>query len=74
MHYVNMLLQSSDIMCRQMTELAIQINKPDILIDIPHIYSTFEFYKSEEIVQQGREYALKAIAEYEKREKKAQKD
>ena len=65
MQYMTMLLQSSDIMGRQMTELAIQIYKPDILIDIPHLYSTFEFYKSEEIVQQGRDVALKAIADYE---------
>lgn len=68
LNYTSLLLQSSDIMSRKISELSIEMYKPDILIDIPRTYHTLEFYKSEEIVEQGRKAAKKAISKYEKQQ------
>ncbi|MGL5683449.1 MAG: patatin-like phospholipase family protein [Marinifilaceae bacterium] len=63
-NYSTVLLQASDIMLRRITELNLQLYKPDILIDIPREYNILEFYKSEEIIEQGRRAAQLALDKY----------
>ena len=46
---------------------AIELNKPDIVIDIPiNSAGTFEFYKAKELIQQGRDATRNSISEYNK--------
>lgn len=52
-------------MLHRMAELSLQLYKPDILINIPaNIAGTFDFYKTDFLVEYGKQKAKKAIEEW----------
>ena len=63
--YLGMLNKSYDFMQDRMCEQTIEIHKPDIVVNIPRtIGTTLEFYRAQEIVEEGRVAARKAIANW----------
>ncbi len=65
-HYT-MLSRTSSLMIRQNSILMAQLTKPDILIDIQMSrYGTFDFDKSEKLIEVGHRKAKRFILEYEK--------
>ncbi|MFT4982505.1 MAG: NTE family protein, partial [Bacteroidia bacterium] len=63
--YLGMLNKSYDLMQDRMCEQSIEIHKPDIVVNIPRgIGTTLEFYRAQEIVEEGRVAARKAIANW----------
>ena len=63
--YLGMLNKSYDFMQDRMCEQSIEIHKPDIVINIPrHVGTTLEFYRAQEMVEEGRNAARKAVAEW----------
>jgi NTE family protein len=63
--YFKLLDYTSQAMVNKLAELAIEIYKPDIMINIPrNVGNTFEFHKAEKFINNGREAAKIGIAEY----------
>ena len=63
--YLGMLNKSYDFMQDRMCEQSIEIHKPDIVVNIPRsVGTTLEFYRANELVEEGRVAARKAIAEW----------
>ena len=63
--YLGMLNKSYDLMQDRMCEQSIEIHKPDIVVSIPRgIGTTLEFYRAQEIVEEGRVAARKAIVNW----------
>lgn len=65
--YTNIINSSIDIMLKRIAELELQINKPDILVDISrNVSSTFEFYRAKELIKVGRDAAKFTLDQFEK--------
>lgn len=62
LNYYKMLTVSSEIMQQHITQLMCRIYKPDILIEMPaDRFGLFEFYRSTEIVEEGRRVTRAAL-------------
>ncbi len=62
LNYLGMLNKTYDFMQDRMCEQSIEIHRPEIVINIPrHVGTTLEFYRAEEMVEEGRMAAKKAI-------------
>ena len=67
--YLGILNKSYDFMQDRMCEQSIEIHKPDIVINIPrHVGTTLEFYRAQEMVEEGRNAARKAVAEWKRKQ------
>ncbi|MCD6112948.1 MAG: patatin-like phospholipase family protein [Bacteroidales bacterium] len=67
--YFELISETMNTMLQRLTEMSIEYNKPDILINISrHSCGTFDFYKADKMIKIGREETLKSIKNY--REKK----
>ena len=65
LNYLGMLNKTYDFMQDRLCEQSIEIYKPDIVVSIPRsVGTTLEFYRSKEMVEEGRNAAKKAIAEW----------
>ena len=57
-------------MLHRISELTLEQYQPDIMINVSRqVFGTFDFYKSEEIIETGRSAANIAINNYKKTEK-----
>ncbi len=66
--YFNILNTTIGIMLSRICDYELQINKPDVLIDLPrNLSTTFEFYNAGKIIEKGREAARLALEYYEKK-------
>lgn len=66
--YTNIINSTIDIMLKRITELEMQLNKPDIVVNISrNISSTFEFYKAKKLIETGRKAAKFTLDEFEKK-------
>lgn len=64
--YFTILNMAFDQMQDQLTRVILEQTPPDILIEISRqSCDTFDFHKGEELIQYGRDQALKAIEQYE---------
>ncbi|MFM1876258.1 MAG: hypothetical protein RL266_1995 [Bacteroidota bacterium] len=67
LNYLGMLNKTYDFMQDRMCEQSIEIHCPDIVISIPrHVGATLEFYRAEEMVEEGRSAARSAIENWKK--------
>lgn len=65
-NYFSLADRMSDIQIQQNTHLMLQLTPPDILATMPqYAYSTFDFDRAEEIIEQGRLLMRNAIDRYE---------
>ncbi len=65
--YISIINRVVGLMLQKNAANAIELNKPDIVIDIPiNSAGTFEFYKAKELIQQGRDATRNSISEYNK--------
>ena len=65
-NYFSLADRMSDIQIQQNTHLMLQLMPPDILATMPqYAYSTFDFDRAEEIIEQGRLLMREAIDRYE---------
>ena len=65
-NYFSLADRMSDIQIQQNTHLMLQLMPPDILATMPqYAYSTFDFDRAEEIIEQGRLLMRNAIDRYE---------
>lgn len=63
LNYLGMLNKTYDFMQDRMCEQSVEIYKPDIVVNIPrHVGSTLEFYRAQELVEEGRNACKKALA------------
>ncbi|MGM9825009.1 MAG: patatin-like phospholipase family protein [Paludibacteraceae bacterium] len=68
-NYFSLADRMSDMQIQQNTNLMLQLLPPDILATMPqYAYSTFDFDRAEEIIEQGRLLMREAIDHYENRE------
>ena len=68
-NYFSLADRMSDIQIQQNTHLMLQLMPPDILATMPqYAYSTFDFDRAEEIIEQGRLLMRNAIDRYENRQ------
>ena len=68
LNYLGMLNKTYDFMQDRLCEQSIEIYKPDIIVNIPrHVGTTLEFYRAEEMVEEGRAAARKAIDVWKKK-------
>ena len=66
--YISIINRVVSLMLQKNANNTIELNKPDIIIDIPiNSAGTFDFYKAKELIQKGRTAARKSICEYNKR-------
>lgn len=64
LNYYKMLTVSSEIMQQHITQLMCRLYKPDLLIEMPaDRFGLFEFYRSTEIVEEGRRVTRAALEE-----------
>jgi NTE family protein len=67
LNYLGMLNKTYDFMQDRMCEQSIEIHRPEIVVNIPrHVGTTLEFYRAEEMVEEGRSAAKKAIEIWKK--------
>lgn len=67
LNYLGMLNKTYDFMQDRMCEQSIEIHRPDIVVNIPrHVGTTLEFYRAEEMLEEGRSAAKKAIEAWRK--------
>lgn len=65
--YFKLLNATTSAMIHQISEMALDIYKPDILVNISkHACSTFDFFKAEQLIEIGRLAAKESIEKYEK--------
>ena len=65
--YFNIMNRTTSLMVHQISQMAIETGKPDVLVNIPHeSFGVFDFYKTEEIIQIGVEKTAMALDAYEK--------
>lgn len=63
--YFSLLQLTTSTMLERISQLTLQINKPDILITIPaNSAKTFDFHKASWLIEKGREAAKQHIGEY----------
>ncbi|SHF05030.1 NTE family protein [Mariniphaga anaerophila] len=68
--HLNLLQLTSSMMLTRISNLQLELNKPDILISIPaDAAKTFEFYKANQLIKEGTEKAQEAINAYKNRQK-----
>lgn len=68
--YFNLINRTSSLMLHRISELTLEQYQPDIMINVSRqVFGTFDFYKSEEIIETGRSAANVAINKYKKTEK-----
>lgn len=60
--YFNLIGESASIMLSQITKLTIELNPPDILIEVSrNACGTFDFYKATELIDAGKEATKKCL-------------
>lgn len=65
--YISIISRVVSLMIHKNAINAIELNKPDIIIEIPmNSAGTFDFYKAKELIQKGRTATKKGICEYKK--------
>ncbi|MCG6189823.1 patatin-like phospholipase family protein [Maribellus maritimus] len=63
--YYSLIQFTTSAMLEQISKLSLELNKPDILINIPFDAArTFEFYKAKELIEAGRKAARFSINQY----------
>ena len=63
--YLKLIDYATRAMIFKLSEMSVQLHKPDILIQISrHSGNTFDFYKAEELIEIGRIAAQKSIKDY----------
>lgn len=68
--YLGLLNRSYDLMQDQICLMSIELHKPDVVVNIPRrIASTLELYRADDMIEEGRRSAKKAIDEHLKRMK-----
>ena len=66
--YFNLIAKTTNLMVHQLSSIAIEKGKPDVLINISsESYGIFDFYKTEEIIEFGKAKAKIALNAYEKK-------
>ncbi|MDA3906253.1 MAG: patatin-like phospholipase family protein [Bacteroidales bacterium] len=66
--YINLISKSTNLMVHQISQMAIEKGKPDVLVNFPYeAYGIFDFYKAADIIQLGAEIAKLALDEFEKK-------
>lgn len=64
--YTAIIQRVTDIMVQRLAALSIELNKPDIVIDVPlDSAGVFEFNKAQYLIELGHKLAADAISEYE---------
>lgn len=65
--YFNLISETSSLMLSQISKLTLEISPPDILIETSRkAFGTFDFYRSKEIIETGRNAAIVALDNYKK--------
>ena len=65
--YFKLLNATTNAMIHQISEMSLDLYKPDILVNISrHSASTFDFYKAEQLIEIGRSSAKESIEKYKK--------
>ncbi len=65
--YFKLLNATTSAMIHQISEMTLDIYKPDILVNISkHACSTFDFYKAEQLIEIGKLAAKESIEKYKK--------
>ena len=68
--YFNLINRTSSLMIHRISELTLEQHQPDMMINVSRQeFGSFDFYKSEEIIEAGRRAAYTAIINYKKTEK-----
>ena len=63
--YFNLISETSSLMLSQIAKLTIEMNPPDILIEISReSCGTFDFYKAVELIELGKEATRKGLGEF----------
>jgi predicted acylesterase/phospholipase RssA len=66
--YLTLLQLASSMMVTRISDLLLELKKPDLIINIPaDSAKTFEFHKASKIIQLGRESVRQRIGEYPKK-------
>ncbi len=66
--YYSMLQSTTLLMTQRIAALSMEIYKPDIIINIPrNVAGTFDFHKSMQLIEGGRNAASQSISEYYKK-------
>jgi len=66
--YASLIQFITSVMLEQISKLSLELNRPDILINIPFDSArTFEFYKAKELIDAGRKAARISINQYNER-------
>lgn len=66
--YFNILNKTTNLMVHQLSLMAIEKGKPDVMVNVPHeSFGVFDFYKADEIIQVGRERAKQALNVFERK-------
>ena len=67
MGYFNLMTETISLMLSQMSRLSLEINPPDVIINISRqACGNFDFYKATEVIEIGRNAAQNALNEYER--------
>lgn len=67
--YVGLISRTFDFMQDRMCLQSIQIHQPDIVVNVPRsVGATLEFYRAQEIIEEGRQAAEKAIRAWRERQ------
>ena len=65
--YITLLHLTSSMMLTRISNLLMELNKPDILIDIPaDTAGTFDFYKATELIETGRNIAREVLDSFKR--------
>lgn len=60
--YFNLISESSSLMLSQITKLTLELNPPDLLIEVSrNACGTFDFYKATELIEAGKEATKKSL-------------
>jgi len=64
MGYFNLIVNTSNLMLSKIAELTLQIDPPDVLIEISkYACGTFDFYKADELIQAGKKATKESLKE-----------
>jgi NTE family protein len=68
--YFNLINMTLSLMTYHITQMSLEKYSPDILVNISrHCCGTFDFYRAEELVEIGRNAAVKSLADYKPRKR-----
>jgi len=63
--YLNLVGDSSNLMLTQITKLTLELNPPDLLIEISrHSCGTFDFYKAQELIDLGEKTTIECLSKW----------